>query len=153
MLSKEAIAQFRAQFRGEVIEPEDSRYNEARKVYNAMIDKKPRLIAQCTDAADVITAVRFGREQKIKVSVRGGGHNAGGLGVADDALVIDLSPIRYVRVDPGTRQVRAGGLMSLFTGQRCLEVTASIDMRVLGVWPLARGRLDQGIDLSQLMCQ
>src|SRR5258708_1010532 len=107
MLSKEAIAQFRAQFRGEVIEPEDSRYNEARKVYNAMIDKKPRLIAQCTDAADVITAVRFGREQKIKVSVRGGGHNAGGLGVADDALVIDLSPIRYVRVDPGTRQVRA----------------------------------------------
>src|SRR6478672_13205610 len=106
MLAPEAIAQFRAQLSGQLIAPEDPRFDEARKVYNAMIDRKPRLIAECADVADVITAVRFGRENQLKVSVRGGGHNAGGLGVADDALVIDLSPIRYVHVDPSSRTVR-----------------------------------------------
>src|SRR5262249_37531095 len=97
------------QLRGEVIEPGDARYDEARKVYNAMISRKPRLIVRCADVADVITAVRFGREQNIQVSIRGGGHNAGGLGVCDDGLVIDLAPIKYVHVDPAARTVRVGG--------------------------------------------
>ena len=87
MLTPEIIAAFRAAFRGEVIEPEDARYHDARKVYNAMIDRKPRLIAQCTDVADVMTAIRFARKTGLKVSIRGGGHNAGGLGVCDDGLV------------------------------------------------------------------
>src|SRR6185295_13257134 len=74
-----------------------------------MIDRRPRMIANCVDAADVMTAVNFARENKILVSIRGGGHNAGGLGVCDDGLVIDLSPIKYVRVDPKKRTVVVGG--------------------------------------------
>jgi len=109
MLQQEAITQFRGQFRGELIEPTDGAYEECRQVYNGMISRKPRLIARCADVADVIAAVRFGQQNGLLVSIRGGGHNAGGLGICDDGLVIDLSPIRYVRVDPATRTVRAGG--------------------------------------------
>ena len=75
MISQESIHQFRAQLRGELIEPGTATYDQARKVYNGMIDKKPRLIAKCVDAADVIAAVKFGRSSGLKVSVRGGGHN------------------------------------------------------------------------------
>ena len=103
------MTQFRGQFRGELIEPEDARYEGARQVYNAMISRKPRLIAQCADVADVMAAIRFARENQVRVSIRGGGHNAGGLGVCDDGLVIDLAPIRYVHVDPASRTVRVGG--------------------------------------------
>lgn len=109
MLQQEAIAQFRGQLRGELIEPEDPRFNEARKVYNASIDRKPRLIAQCTDVADVMAAVNFARTHDLRASVRGGGHNAAGLGVCDDGVVIDLSGIRYVHIGPASRVVRVGG--------------------------------------------
>src|SRR6202795_4847330 len=109
MPNEETIAAFRASLRGELIEPGDASYDAARKVYNAMIDRRPRLIARCADVADVMAAVKFGREQKLLVAVRGGGHNAGGLGVCDDGLVIDLSPMTYVRVDPKKKTVLAGG--------------------------------------------
>src|SRR5690348_101055 len=109
MLQQDAIARFRSQVRGEVITPADPSYAAARKVHNGMIDRKPALIAKCADVADVIAAVRFGRENGLRVSIRGGGHNAGGLGVCDDGLVIDLSLIRYVHVDPAERTVRVGG--------------------------------------------
>src|SRR5215471_4427112 len=109
MLLKEDIAQFRSQFRGSLIEPDHADYEQARKVYNAMISRRPRLIAQCADVADVMAAVRFGREHGLLVSIRGGGHNAGGLGVCDDGLVIDLSLMRYVHVDQAARRVRVGG--------------------------------------------
>jgi len=109
MITQEEIAQFRAQLRGELIEPGSPSYENARKVYNGMIDKKPRLIAKCADVADVIAAVTFGRTSGLKVSIRGGGHNAGGLGIADDALTIDLSGIKYVHVDPTANTVRVGG--------------------------------------------
>jgi FAD/FMN-containing dehydrogenase len=99
----------KASLRGELIQPGDEGYDAARKVYNAMIDKRPALIARCADVADIITAVNFGRENGLLVSIRGGGHNAGGLGVCDDGLVIDLSLIRYTHVDPETRTVRVGG--------------------------------------------
>ncbi len=105
---KQAITEFRGQFRGTVIEPEDAGYDEARKVYNAMIDRKPRLIAKCTDVADVMAAVRMAKANALRVSIRGGGHNAAGLGVCDDGLVIDLAPIKYVRVDPSSRTVLVG---------------------------------------------
>jgi FAD/FMN-containing dehydrogenase len=108
-MRQEVVNQFKDQLRGELIEPTDARYEEARKVYNAMISRRPRLIAKCADVADVITAVNFGREHDLRVSIRGGGHNAGGLGVCDDGLVIDLSLIKYVHVEPAVRTVRAGG--------------------------------------------
>ena len=108
-MQQEALNQFKGQLRGQLIEPDDAHYEEARKVYNGMISRKPRLIARCTDVADVITALNFGRQQDLRVSIRGGGHNAGGLGVCDDGLVIDLSLIKYVHVDPAARTVRAGG--------------------------------------------
>jgi hypothetical protein len=108
-MQQEAVAELKGKLRGDLIEPTDPRYDSERKVYNAMISRKPRLIAKCADAADVMTALQFGREQGLRVSVRGGGHNAGGLGVCDDGLVIDLSPIKYVHVDPAARTVRVGG--------------------------------------------
>src|SRR5262249_52382625 len=84
-------------------------YDEARKVYNAMIHKKPAAIARCADVADVISCVNFARENNVLLAIRGGGHNAGGLGIADDALVIDLAGIKYTRVDPAAQTVTAGG--------------------------------------------
>ena len=109
MLNEATIASFRASLRGQLITPSDSQYDEARKVYNGMIDRRPGLIARCVDVADVQAAVNFARDQKLLVSIRGGGHNAVGLGVCDDGLVIDLSPIRYVRVDPAKKTVLVGG--------------------------------------------
>ena len=95
--------------RGEVIEASDAGYNEARKIYNRMIDRRPRMIARCADVADVIAAVNFGREHKLLIAIRGGGHNFAGLGICDDGLVIDLSRMNYVRVDPKKRTILAGG--------------------------------------------
>lgn len=103
------ISGLTSSFRGKIIKPGDSDYDEARKVYNGMIDKHPGLIAKCKDAADVIAAVNFGRENDLLIAVRGGGHNAGGLGVCDDGLVIDLSNINYVHVDTKSKTVRVGG--------------------------------------------
>src|SRR5436853_4364379 len=108
-LEENSIAELKAKLRGRVIEPRDLDYDDARKVYNAMIDKKPRLIAKCADVADVIACVNLARENKILLAIRGGGHNAGGLGIADDALVIDLAPIKYTRVDPAAGTVTVGG--------------------------------------------
>jgi FAD/FMN-containing dehydrogenase len=92
--------------RGALILPGDAGYEQARTVYNGMIDKYPAAIARCTDVADVITCVRFCREQGIEIAVRGGGHNAAGLGVWDGALVIDLSKLRSTTVDPQRHTVR-----------------------------------------------
>lgn len=92
--------------RGDLIAPGDHRYDEARAVYNAMIDKRPAVIARCRDVTDVIACVRFGRAHGLTIAIRGGGHNAAGLGVWDDALVIDLSLLRSTTVDPGNHTVR-----------------------------------------------
>src|SRR6185503_2667159 len=86
----------------------DAQYDEVRALYNGMIDKRPRLIARCVDVADVIAAVNFGREQGVLIAIRGGGHNGPGLGSVDDGLVIDLSLMKSVRVDPANRTVRIG---------------------------------------------
>jgi FAD/FMN-containing dehydrogenase len=95
--------------RGELILPHDAGYDQARSVYNGMIDKHPAAIARCRDVADVLDCVRFATKHGIEIAVRGGGHNAGGLGVWDDALVIDLSPMRSTTVDPHGRTVRVDG--------------------------------------------
>ena len=105
-ITDEVAEGLKAGLRGELVQPGDDGYDEARAVYNGMIDRHPRLIARCVDVADVITAVNFARDNRVLVSVRGGGHNAGGLGVCDDGLVIDLSNMKGVHVDPGARTVR-----------------------------------------------
>jgi FAD/FMN-containing dehydrogenase len=92
--------------RGRLIQPTDSDYDSARALYNGMIDKHPKLIARCVDVADVIAAVNYARDQSLLLAVRGGGHNGPGLGSCDDGLVIDLSMMKSVRVDPANRTVR-----------------------------------------------
>jgi FAD/FMN-containing dehydrogenase len=103
------VESFATQLRGKIVMPSDSQYNETRKVFNAMIDKHPGMFAMCTDVADVIASVNFARENKLAVAIRGGGHNGGGLGLCDDGLVIDLSGIKFVRVDTSDHTVRVGG--------------------------------------------
>jgi hypothetical protein len=99
-------AELAAALHGELVSATDPGYDEARAVYNAMIDKYPDAIAKCRDTADVIACVRFAREHDVEIAVRGGGHNAAGLGVSDGALVIDLGLLRSTTVDPDHHTVR-----------------------------------------------
>lgn len=107
MTSGAVVEQLRSELRGQLLLPGDAGYDDARKVFNAMIDKHPSMIVRCAGAGDVMAAVRFSRENEIVVSVRGGGHSVSGKGVCDDALMIDLSPMRGIRVDPVERRVHA----------------------------------------------
>jgi len=104
-----SLDQLKSAFRGELIQPTDPNYHSARKVYNGMIDKHPQLIARCVDVADVIAAVNYGRDNGLLTAIRGGGHNGAGLGTCDDGLVIDLSRMKGIRVDPVTKTVRVEG--------------------------------------------
>ncbi|MBV8663810.1 MAG: FAD-dependent oxidoreductase, partial [Hyphomicrobiales bacterium] len=108
-MNNDAIVKFAQSLRGSLIGRDDPGYDEARKLYNGMIDKRPLLIARCADVADVIAAVNFGRDNRLAIAIRGGGHNGPGLGSVDDGLVIDLSAMKGVRVDPAQRTLRAGG--------------------------------------------
>ena len=110
-----AIAVFAAHLRGDVIRRGDLGYDAARQVYNAMIDRCPALIVRCVDVADVAAAVSFARETGLTLAVRGGGHNGGGLGTCDDGLVIDLSLMKGIRVDPGG--VHSAGRWRLHMGR------------------------------------
>jgi hypothetical protein len=109
MFEEKGITQFKASFHGTLIQPSDSGYDDARKVYNAMINRYPQIIAKCANVADVMSAVNFGRENNMLVSIRSGGHNAAGLGVCDDGLVIDLAHMKGVRVDPVARTAQVDG--------------------------------------------
>jgi FAD/FMN-containing dehydrogenase len=104
-----AMGQLRDQVRGEVITAEDPGYEEARKVHNAMIDRRPRVIVRCAGADDVVAAVNLARENELDLAVRGGSHSVPGFGTADDAVVIDLSGMQAVEVDPTTSTARAQG--------------------------------------------
>ena len=108
-LGEATIQAFKASLRGQLIQPADVDYEFARRVYNGMIDKRPALIARCCDAADVMLAVNFARNQQLMLAVRGGGHNGGGLGTCEGGLVVDLAPMHGIRVDPTARTVRAEG--------------------------------------------
>ena len=99
MPTQTSIADFRKSLRGCLIETRDENYEEARKVYNAMISKRPDLIALCADLADVISSVNFARENNLLIAIRCGGHNAGGLGICDGGIVIDLSPMKGIHID------------------------------------------------------
>jgi FAD/FMN-containing dehydrogenase len=109
MLKELTIEDLGTSLRGQIISRGDEGYEEARQVYNGMIDKKPALIVRCTDVADVISAVNYARQNGLTLAVRGGGHNGGGLGSCDDGLVIDLSGMKGVRVDPTALTVRVAG--------------------------------------------
>lgn len=108
-LNSTAIDSLKSQLRGNIIIPSDVSYDETRKLFNGMIDKRPGMFVMCVDVADVIAAVNFGRENNLLVAVRGGGHNGGGLGSCDDGMVIDLSGLKFVRVDTSNNTVRVGG--------------------------------------------
>jgi FAD/FMN-containing dehydrogenase len=107
-ITDDAINALAASLRGAVVRRGDAAYDEARALHNAMIDKHPLLIARCADVADVIACVNFGRDNTLPVAVRGGGHNGAGLGSVDDGIVLDLSMMKGVRVDPANRTVRVG---------------------------------------------
>jgi FAD/FMN-containing dehydrogenase len=102
-----AIRDLRASLRGPLLQPADPGYDTARKIDNAMIDRRPALIARCAGVADVLGAVRFARKHDVLVSVRAGGHNVAGNAVCDGGLVIDVSPMKGIRVDPGGRTAQA----------------------------------------------
>jgi FAD/FMN-containing dehydrogenase len=108
-LREATIQEFRASLRGEVIGRTDDGYEQARKVHNGMIDRYPLLIARCADVADVMSAVNFARENGLTLAIRGGGHNVAGFGTCDDGLVIDLSPMKGIHIDPVKRTARAEG--------------------------------------------
>jgi FAD/FMN-containing dehydrogenase len=104
-----AVGQLREQVRGEIITAEEPAYEEARRVYNAMIDRRPRVIVRCAGAEDVVAAVNLARESELDLAVRGGSHSVPGFGTADEAVVIDLSRMQAVEVDPEARTARAQG--------------------------------------------
>src|SRR5215469_2968093 len=108
-MSTTDIQAFKSSFDGQVFEPADAGYDDARRIWNASVDKHPRVIARCSGLADVIAAVNFARANNLLTAIRGGGHNVGGRALCDDGLVIDLSRMRSVFVDPATRRVRVQG--------------------------------------------
>lgn len=108
MFNQDSINQLKENLRGPVVEPEDGDYDEVRKLYNGMIDKRPRVMARCLDVADVMVAVNFARENEVLTAVRGGGHNGAGLASCDEGFMIDLSLMKDLHVDPDSRQVRVG---------------------------------------------
>jgi len=108
-LASETIEAFKTSLRGALLCPGDNGYDDARRLWNAMIDRRPALIVRCAGVADVIQAVQFARTHDLLVAVRGGGHNVAGNAVCDDGLMIDLSPMKSVHVDPTARTARAEG--------------------------------------------
>jgi FAD/FMN-containing dehydrogenase len=126
--SSSGLDGLRSRFSGLILQPEDTGYDEARRVHNGLIDRRPALIVRCQTAADVATAVHFGRAEGLDITVRGGGHNVAGRAVADDALMIDLTEMKGIRVDPDARTVAAeGGViwreLNAATGAHGLAVT------------------------------
>ncbi len=131
------------QFKGDIIGPDHAEYEEARQVWNAMIDRQPGLILRCTSTADVVAAVNVAREHGLPPSVRCGGHNVAGKGMSEGGLTIDLSGLREVTVDPGRQLVHAGGgcllgTVDAATAPHALVVPAGI-MSETGVAGLALG--------------
>lgn len=104
-----SVGAFRAEFTGKVITPEDSEYNKARSIFNGAINRRPAVIARCATPQEVAAAIKFGTDQSLEISVRGGGHNFAGFAVCEGGLMIDLSELRQVTVGPAARRAVAGG--------------------------------------------
>ena len=111
-VTEEAIVELRGNLRGPLLQPGDEGYDETRQLWNSMIDRKPALIARCAGAADVISAVNFARANNSLLSVRGGGHNPAGYALVEGGLMIDLSLMRGIKVDPvGMTATAQGGVL------------------------------------------
>ena len=108
-ISRTPITELAARFSGVLLSPGDSGYDEVRQVHNGMIDRRPWLIARCLNTADVVDAINFGRSHGLEIAVRGGGHNVAGRAVCDDGLMLDLSLMKGIHVDPVGRKARAQG--------------------------------------------
>jgi FAD/FMN-containing dehydrogenase len=114
----DALERFRSSLMGSLLTEASPAYDEARTVWNAMIDRRPALIARCANTQDVVEAIRFAKDRQLIVAVRGGGHNIAGNGVCEGGLMIDLSPMKGVRVDPDRRvaRVQPGVTLGEFDG-------------------------------------
>jgi FAD/FMN-containing dehydrogenase len=139
-MTDQAVATFAQGLRGRLIRQGDEDYDAARALYNGMIDKRPQLIARPADVADVISAVNFSREHAVLLAIRGGGHNGPGLGSCDDGLVIDLSALKSVRVDPAPGTVPLTGVAlvqpfarGLYTAVLTAETSGGRSSRVVQV--------------------
>ncbi|HSA52626.1 MAG TPA: FAD-binding oxidoreductase, partial [Yinghuangia sp.] len=108
-ISGSALDSLRERLRGRVLAPQDPGYDESRSIYNAMVDRRPAAIAQCVDAADVQATIAFAQDTGVPLAVRGGGHSGPGLCLVDDGITLDLSPMRWARVDPATSSMQLGG--------------------------------------------
>ncbi len=126
-LNDETLGSLRGAFRGELIRPADPGYEAARQVWNGTVDRRPALVARCTGTADVVAAVDFARGQGLEIAVRGGGHSVAGHGTVDGGLVIDLSPMRGVRVDPEARRawVQGGAVLGQLDHETALHGLAT----------------------------
>jgi len=126
-LDDAALGSLREAFRGELIRPSDPGYDGARRVWNAAVDRRPAVVARCTGTADVVAAVRFARAEGLEIAVRGGGHGVAGHGTVNDGLVVDLSPMRGVRVDPEARRawVQGGALLGQLDHETALHGLAT----------------------------
>src|SRR5688572_7948576 len=127
-LDRSEVDSLAASLSGRLLQPGDEGYDDCRRVHNGLIDRRPAVIVRCRTVADVAAAVRFARRGGHEISIRGGGHNVGGLAVADDAVMIDLAEMKGVQVDPEARTARAeGGLswgeLNAATGEHGLAVT------------------------------
>src|SRR4249919_62249 len=105
----DAVIELASRFSGRLLQPADAGYEEARKVHNGLVDKRPALIARCRGVADVVDAVDLARKLGLEVAVRGGGHNVAGRATIEGGLMIDLMPMKGIHVDPNARIVRAQG--------------------------------------------
>src|SRR3989454_2035815 len=112
-ISGQELAEFANELHGEIVRPQDEGYDDARKIWNAMSDRRPALIVRCRDAEDVTRSIAFARDHEIPLAVRGGGHNVSGNALCDDGLVIDLSPLKEVRIDTERRTAVVGGGVTL----------------------------------------
>ena len=136
----ESVGELRGRFRGALLRPGEEGYDEARRVWNGAIDRRPALIARCAGADDVAEAVRFARERDLLVSVRGGGHAVAGHAVGDGGVMIDLSLMKAVRVDPAARTARAaGGVLLGRAGPRHPAVRAGHHRRDRSATPASAG--------------
>src|SRR6476619_6192171 len=109
MYSTLTLDQLAPTFTGQLLQPTDPGYDEARRVHNGLIDKRPAIVARCRGTADVADAVRLARSMNLEIAVRGGGHNVGGRGTIDNGIMVDLAPMKGIHVDAAKRTVRAQG--------------------------------------------
>jgi FAD/FMN-containing dehydrogenase len=113
MIKQPALDDFRSTLRGDVLLPHDPDYDATRRIFNAMIDRRPAMITCCASAADVVACIAFARAEALEISVRGGGHNVSGKAVCDGGLMIDLAGMKGCRVDPVRRRARAEAGLTL----------------------------------------